>query len=84
MTGLRILNGSVCEDADIGNFTFVNLQGSSTIDFVLCKPCLFPLVSSFMILEPNILSDHCVFSFSLKQTNRSVLKVFLARFLANR
>ena len=64
-TGLRILNGRVGSDANIGQYTFVNSRGSSLIDYVLCKPELFECVHDFKVHDPNILSDHCLVNFSL-------------------
>ncbi|XP_052772033.1 uncharacterized protein LOC128211362 isoform X1 [Mya arenaria] len=65
MSGLRILNGRIGLDANIGKYTLVNAAGCSTIDLVLCSKKMFCCVKSFNVLDPNILSDHCVVSFSL-------------------
>lgn len=63
-TGLRIMNGRVGDDKGIGQFTFVGSRGSSVVDYVLCTQDLFGNVSHFKVHEPNILSDHCLLTFS--------------------
>ena len=64
-TGLRIMNGRVCNDRDIGRYTFVGSRGSSVVDYVIATQNLFKNVTSFNVHEPNILSDHCVVDFTL-------------------
>ena len=64
-TGLRIINGRLGDDAGIGKFTCIKKNGSSVVDYVLCKQGMFPLINYFVVDEPNILSDHCIVSFSL-------------------
>lgn len=63
-TGLRILNGRVGEDKGVGKYTFVGNRGSSLVDYVLASQNLFDYVTSFKVHDPNILSDHCLLSFS--------------------
>ena len=62
---MRIINGRLGDDAGVGRFTCVKGNGHSVVDYVLCKSDMFFLVNSFDVDEPNILSDHCVVSFSL-------------------
>lgn len=64
-TGLRILNGRSGTDTGIGKFTCVNSQGCSVVDYVLCKSDLLKLFKTFDIYDPDVVSDHCVISFSL-------------------
>ncbi|XP_052276939.1 uncharacterized protein LOC127876070 [Dreissena polymorpha] len=64
-TGLRIVNGRCGTDKGIGKFTCVNTQGCSVVDYVLCKSDVLKLFKTFEIYDPNIVSDHCVISFSL-------------------
>lgn len=52
-------------DKYIGKNTCVLQQGSSVIDMVLCRPDMFHCVNSFVVQDPNILSDHCVVNFEL-------------------
>ena len=40
-------------------------QGCSVVDYVLCKPTFFKHVNTFEVLDPNIISDHCVITFSI-------------------
>jgi hypothetical protein len=51
-SGLRILNGRCGEDNNFGKYTCINTQGSSVIDYVLCRT--------------DILSDHCCVHINLK------------------
>ena len=64
-TGLRIANGRVSCDAGVGEFTFVGARGSSMVDYVIVSQDLLPKFMSFSVDEPNIISDHCVLSFSI-------------------
>ena len=63
-TGVRILNGRVGDDKGVGKFTFVGSRGYSVVDYVLASQDLFEYVSTFKVHDPNILSDHCLLSFS--------------------
>ena len=63
-SGLRILNGRVGLDKYVGKNTFVGHQGCSLVDYVICTQNLFQHVKTFEISEPNILTDHCLISFS--------------------
>ncbi|WAR09051.1 hypothetical protein MAR_019009 [Mya arenaria] len=56
-SGLRIVNGRCCEDGEIGQFTCVKSNGSSVVDYVLCRQDMFSLFDKFVVEEPNILSD---------------------------
>ena len=64
-SGLRILNGRVGKDKHVGRFTCVKGNGRSVVDYVLCKPELFGIISDFVVDEPNIISDHCMIHFSI-------------------
>ena len=65
-TGLRIMNGRVGQDREIGRYTFVGNRGSSLVDYVLGSQEMFNLIKSFEVQEPNILSDHCIVNFSFE------------------
>jgi hypothetical protein len=65
-TGLRIMNGRLGIDKLFGNFTCIKHNGSSVVDYVLCKKDLMQLFNRFYIDIPNILSDHCAVNFSLR------------------
>ena len=68
-TGFRILNGRVGEDKGVGKFTFVGSRGSSVVDYVLASAELFQYIRTFKVHDPNILSDHCLISFSFEFGN---------------
>ena len=58
------MNGRVGDDNGIGRYTFVGSRGSSVVDYVLCSQDLFRNVSHSKVHEPNILSGHCLLTFS--------------------
>ena len=62
---MRILNGRTGSDKGIGKFTCHTHRGQSVVDFVLASTDILPLISSFEICDPNILSDHSVVQFSI-------------------
>ena len=64
-TGLRVANGRVCEDKNIGSFTFVSSRGSSLVDYCIVNPEFLSDFTSFYVHDPNIISDHCLIEFSL-------------------
>ena len=64
-SGLRIANGRVREDRDVGAYTFVGSRGSSLVDYCIANVDLFELFVSFYVHDPNPLSDHCLIEFSL-------------------
>ena len=64
-TGLRIMNGRVGNDKNLGRYTYVGSRGSSVVDYVISTQNLFRNVESFTVHDPNILSDHCLVEFSL-------------------
>ena len=65
-SGLRITNGRLGKDKNIGKFTFVGALGSSVVDYVLASQGLFELIESFQVHDPNIISDHCTITFGIK------------------
>ena len=58
-SGLRIANERVCEDKNVGAFTYVGPRGSSLVDYCIVNPEILSEFLSFYIHDPNILSDHC-------------------------
>ena len=64
-TNLRILNGRIGSDKGIGKFTCHTHRGRSVVDYVLASTDILPLVSSFNVNDPNILSDHSIIDFSV-------------------
>ena len=65
LTGLRILNGRVGLDKNIGKCTYVGSTGKSFVDYIIASQSLFPAINTVRIDDPNILSDHCLIHFSL-------------------
>ena len=74
-TGMRIMNGRVGEDYGIGRYTFVGSRGSSVVDYILSSQDLFTNISHFKVHDPNILSDHCLLSFSFNFENCNAREV---------
>ena len=68
-TGLRIMNGRTGDDYGVGKFTFVGSRGSSVVDYILSSQDLFHRFMSFVVRDPNIMSDHCIINFSLEFEN---------------
>ena len=64
-TGLRIVNGRVGNDKGIGKCTYVGSAGKSVVDYVIASQCLFPVINTFEVSDPNLLSDHCIVQFSV-------------------
>ena len=46
MSGLKVLNGRVGVDCQLGKFTCVTSRGSSVIDLVMCTPLLFSCIET--------------------------------------
>jgi len=65
-TCLRIVNGRLCDDNNVGEYTYTSSQGASVIDYALTKECLFNNIHSFKIGNPNEWSDHSTVSLSLR------------------
>ena len=54
---LRILNGRINGDS-LGRPTFHGKSGISVIDYSICDQDLLRNITSFIVKEPNSLSDH--------------------------
>ena len=63
---LCILNGRAYQDKDIGEFTFCNKRGKSSIDFVLCNKHFLYNIHDFYVHPFNGFSDHCVIGFDIR------------------
>jgi exonuclease III len=59
MCDLRILNGRAFEDKDRGNFTRVESNGCSVIDYAITDSESFSYISNFKIYTRLPESDHC-------------------------
>ena len=64
-TNMRILNGRHGSDKGVGKFTCHTHRGQSVVDYVLVSTDILPLICSFDIGEPNILSDHSILHVSI-------------------
>ena len=62
-TNLLIGNGRLHSDSGIGEFTFINHNGMSTVDYILLEYNNFSLIKDFNIMPINEFSDHCAFHF---------------------
>ena len=71
-TCLRIINGRLGRDHNIGEYTFVSNQGASVIDYLLTRECNFSRIADFCIESLNEWSDHSPISFSLSCNNHSI------------
>ena len=67
--GCVLLYGRVGADKEIGKYTFVGSRGSSVVDYVLSSQDLFKCTKHFQVHDPNILSDHCLLTFSFSFEN---------------
>jgi hypothetical protein len=65
-TSLRIANGRIGNDYNIGEFTYYNRNTCTTIDYLVLSARDFPLIDSFSVLPFNLYSDHAPITFSLK------------------
>ena len=58
-TNFLIGNGRLRDDMNIGEFTFINSNGRSVVDYLLLKYDDFQYINKFVIMPPNEYSDHC-------------------------
>lgn len=58
-TNIRIYNGRLKEDKDAGEFTFINNNTATVIEYVLISRNDFEHISTFGIQSPNVFSDYC-------------------------
>ena len=65
MCNLRILNGRVGSDKEIGHYTCYTYNGTSCVDYVLYSPQLIPFISDFDVGECMLYSDHCAIYVSI-------------------
>jgi len=66
---LRVANGRLGNDFNIGSFTYVAQHGASVIDYLLIKDTNFSSIRDFTIHSVNEWSDHTPISFSLLCNN---------------
>ena len=66
---MRVVNGRLGNDFNIGSFTYVAQHGASVIDNLLIKDTNFSSIRDFTIYSVNEWSDHTPISFSLLCNN---------------
>ena len=69
------MNGRVGADKGLGKYTFVGSKGSSVVDYVLSSQDLFKSIAHFEVNDPNIISVHCLITFSIDIPNDNVREV---------
>ena len=72
MHGHRIVNGSTGSDKGVGEFTCINRQGKSVVDYVICPKVLYSSIKQFDIEMPTVFSDHCHISWVLQISNKMI------------
>ena len=65
MCSLRITNGRIGADKNIGRYTCYTHNGTSTVDYLLCSPSIMSYITEFTVRDQNEFSDHCPIDFSL-------------------
>ena len=53
-----IFNGRVGKNKNAGEFTCINYNGSSVVDYMLCSASDFYLVNDFVVHPSSVYSDH--------------------------
>ena len=69
MCNLKILNGRLGADANIGKYTCHVYNGSSTVDYFMSSPALFDIVYDLQVKDINEFSDHCPVELQLRLSN---------------
>jgi hypothetical protein len=64
-TCMRLPNGRLGKDCNVGAFAYYSRQSSITIDYLLLKECNFQIISAFKICQFNEFSDHAPLSFTV-------------------
>ena len=64
-TSLRIANGRLGRDCDIGTYTYASQLGNSEIDYVILNQQDFGCISDFHVKSFNEWSDHALLSFNI-------------------
>ena len=66
---MRIINGRVGKDCNVGNYTCFTHNGESTVDYVITSHCSFDILLYFCVHNFNIFSNHTPISFNLRVNN---------------
>ena len=62
---LRIANGPIGSDKDLGQFTCLGKKGNSVIDYFLLDQNSFDLISEFRIGDISDFSDHTTLNIAI-------------------
>jgi hypothetical protein len=65
-TDIRIVNGRLDSDANLGKPTCYTYNGNSVVDYLLTKACNFENISEFRVHDLTAHSNHAPISFSVK------------------
>jgi hypothetical protein len=74
-TGLRIMNGRIHNDQNIGKFTFIKTTGKSVVDYLLAAESNADLITHFEVGTKMPESDHCPLLFNLKRCSNCAYHV---------
>ena len=66
-TNLLIGNGRLCDDKNIGEYTYINSNGCSVVDYLLLHRRDFIIIKQFEIQPLNEFSDHCAILFTIER-----------------
>ena len=69
MCNLKILNGRLGADANIGKYTCYVYNGSSTVDYFMSSAVLFDIVYDLQVKDINEFSYHCLVELQLRLSN---------------
>lgn len=75
---LEILNGKYGQDKTCGNFTFLNENGASVIDFVLCSQDILPLIKDFYV-GVSLKSHHMPIVLEIKRKHQPLDRYWLRK-----
>ena len=64
-TGYNIANGRLGKDRNIGEYTFINNNGMSVVDYLILHKNNFQYIKDFEVRSPDDLSDHCALRFCI-------------------
>ena len=75
-TGLRIVNGRLHEDKEIGKYTCIKKRGCSVVDYVIGSSDFFKYIHNFKVNDHTPFSDHNIIQLSLPsiQYNGNITK----------
>ena len=65
-TNIRIVNGRLYHDKNVGKITCMTYNGMSTVDYLLTSQENFNQLSDFEVLDFNCFSNHAPITFSFK------------------